>query len=104
MKLKKGDVVEFHYSQSEPDKIRLGKIHRIRDTETDPLDPRSMRYAQALRRSRYLLTLVMADGTYRNFYDCALTNLHKVGMIRRTLLRLSGVRFEKPSESQSFET
>lgn len=104
MRIRPGDVIEFHYTQSDPEKIRLGKVKRIRDTETDPIDYRSVRYSQHLRRSRYLVSLRMADGTYRQFYDCALTNLHRVGRIRRALLYLSGVRFDDAAQSKGFET
>lgn len=102
MKIKPGEVVEFHYTQSDPDKIRLGKVQYVRDTESEPLEEKTLRYSQYLRRSRYLLTMLMADGTYRQFYDCALTGLKKVGMIRRSLLYLSGVRFE-PAKPEGFE-
>lgn len=92
--MKVGDVVEFHYDASDPEKERIGKVAYIRDTHKEPLSPETIRRRPDVERSRYIVGCRMSDKTFRAFYSESLTGLHKVGIIRRSLLYLAGVSFE----------
>src|SRR5687768_791076 len=92
--MKTGDVIEFHYDSSEPGKERIGKVAYIRDTHKEPLKPETIRRNPEIRRSRYIVGCRMADKTFRTFYSDGLTELQKLGILRRSLLYLAGVTFE----------
>jgi hypothetical protein len=90
---KVGQVIEFNYDSHDPIKERIGRVTSVRDTHIEPVQVKTRANHPEVTRSRFLISCAMFDGTYRNFYHVGLTNVRKVGIIRRTLLRLSGVHF-----------
>ena len=93
-----GDVIEFHYRFHDPVKLRFGKLKYIRDLTAEPLAEETIKRNPDLTRSKYLLRCLMGDGTYRQFYHTGLTQVRKVGMVRRALLKLSGIRFDEATD------
>lgn len=96
---KPGQVLEFSYDFHDPTKHRFGKVTSVRDTRKEPIAEKTLLQSN-VKRSRYLISCAMFDGTYRNFYDKGLTGVRKVGIIRRTLLRLSGVTFGETARNE----
>lgn len=99
--IREGDVVQFRYANSEPGKIRLGRVTHIRDCWDYPLRPETEDRQPDLVRSRWLIGLAMADGTHRQFYDCGLIELQRVGIIRRLFITLSGTQFGDATKQKS---
>jgi hypothetical protein len=93
-----GDVLEFHYTFHDPIKLRFGKLRTIRDLTVEPLSSQTLERHPERRRSRYLLTCLMGDGTYRAFYHRGLTEVKRIGILRRAFLSLSGIKFDEATD------
>ena len=90
---KVGQVIEFNYNNHDPVKERIGRVTNIRDTHMDPVQVKTRLSHPEVQRSRYLISCAMFDGTHHVFYHSGLSEVRKVGIIRRALLKLSGVHF-----------
>jgi hypothetical protein len=96
---REGEIIAFNYLHSDPHKERIGKVVRVRDTEAEPIDNRTLFYSPDVHRSRFLITCSMADGTYRAFYHTGILKLRRLSLRERLGLWLYGVRFSNTSQA-----
>ena len=93
-----GDVVRFDYPQGDEHSVNVvGRIMSIRDTDKQPIAFSSKWYGKPkrIKRSRYLLTIVLADGSIRSFYNGVMRKARKLTLAERSLLWVGGVSFPK---------
>lgn len=91
-----GDVVRFDYTNGKSKRKNVvGRIMSIRDLEVEPLTMKTVYTNYSLSRSRYLLTITLADGTIRSFYNGVMRKARKLTLAERSLLWVSGVNFPK---------
>jgi hypothetical protein len=87
-----GDIITFYYGR-DSHKWRIGKVVAIRDIVGEPLSDNTLYRGAGVKRTRHLVTCIMADKTFRSFYLDG-TKWRKVGAIRRKLLQYGGITFE----------
>lgn len=91
-----GSIVKFDYPQgNEHDENVIGRVMGIRDIELDPISFKTQWYTTPIKRSRYLLTVAVADGKIRTFYNEVARNARHCSIIERVWMYLTGVTFPK---------
>jgi|TARA_R110000751_G_scaffold79977_1_gene161209 hypothetical protein len=100
--VKSGKVVKFGYDKGNNTPY-FGKVVEQRDLEESPLSRDTIAKNPMLERSQYLTTVALAgDGKsgktdysahYGQFYDGRALTVKNVGLFRRLLMFLSGVRY-----------